>query len=196
MNNIKGGSLRKSRQARPNSKQPKSGKPAEKLASKAIKNKTRVEISAGGIVFRRTPKGVRVALLLDPFGKWAFAKGHVEPGETIQQAAVRETMEEMGLNNLQVRARLGKIDFWFHDQYRSATRGMLVHKHVHLFLLEAPAGQRGKPQKKEKIRRIIWVSTGRLKSTSSYADVKPIIDRAVKILDRYKSNTSEPKKSG
>ena len=46
--------------------------------------KAKKEISAGGIVFKRTSRGVRIALILDPFGKWAFAKGHVEEGETIK----------------------------------------------------------------------------------------------------------------
>jgi 8-oxo-dGTP pyrophosphatase MutT (NUDIX family) len=156
-----------------------------KLAAQKIRGRIRVEISAGGIVFKRTPKGVRVALLLDPFGKWAFAKGHRESGETINQAAIRETMEEMGLPKLRIRSFLGKIDFWFHDRYRPATRGVLIHKYVHLFLMEAPAGVYGKPQKKEKIRRIIWVPLDKLRSKSSYVDMQPIIDRAVNFLQKY-----------
>ncbi len=156
--------------------------PTQRKPGKMDKKKSRVEISAGGIVFRRTPKGVRIALLLDPFGKWAFAKGHVEKGETIRQAAVRETMEEMGLKGLRVIAPVGKIDFFFRDQYRPATRGMLVHKYVHFFLMEAPRGERGRPQKKEKIRKIIWVPVSRVKSKSSYADVKVVLDKAVGIL--------------
>jgi 8-oxo-dGTP pyrophosphatase MutT (NUDIX family) len=164
-----------------NSRKPRAGK---KAAPATGKKRGRVEISAGGIVFRRTPKGVRVALLLDPFGKWAFAKGHVEPGETIRQAAVRETMEEMGLAGLKIHAKLGKIDFWFRDQYRPATRGMLVHKYVHFFLMEAPADQRGRPQKKERIKRIIWIGPRRLRTKSSYEDVQPIVDRAVRLLKK------------
>ncbi|MFH1046995.1 MAG: NUDIX domain-containing protein [Patescibacteria group bacterium] len=146
--------------------------------------KSRVEISAGGIVFRRTPKGVRVALLLDPFGKWAFAKGHVETGESIEQAAIRETKEEMGLRSLRIKAPLGQIDFWFRDQYRPETRGMLVHKFVHFFLMEAAAKAWGKPQKKERIRKIIWVPVSRLKSKSSYKDVEGVLDQAVEKLKK------------
>lgn len=161
------------------------GRPKSKSGKSAridTDREAKVEVSAGGIVFRRTPKGVCVALLLDPFGKWAFAKGHVEKGETIRQAAVRETKEEMGLKSLRVKAPLGKIDFWFRDQYRPATRGTLVHKYVHFFLMEAPPRVWGKPQKKEKIRRIIWVPLAKLKKKSTYRDVDPIIDKAVELL--------------
>ncbi|MEA3249243.1 MAG: NUDIX domain-containing protein [Patescibacteria group bacterium] len=145
--------------------------------------KARIEISAGGIVYRRTPKGVRVALILDPFGKWTFAKGHVEEGETIRQAAVRETKEEMGLDEVSIKAPLGKIDFWFRDRYRPETRGILVHKYVHYFLMEADPGAKGRPQKKERIRRIIWVTPYRMMSQSSYKDVKSVIVKAKKMLD-------------
>src|SRR3989338_7733862 len=96
----------------------------------------KVEISAGGIVFKRTPRGVRVAFIMDPYNKWAFAKGHVEKGETVEQAALRETREEMGLRKLRIVAPLGVIDFWFHDRYRPETKGVLVHKYVHYFLMQ------------------------------------------------------------
>ena len=141
----------------------KTGSRKRRGIKKSVK-KARVEISAGGIVYRRTPKGVRVALILDPFKKWTFAKGHVEEGETIRQAAVRETKEEMGLDDVRIVAPLGKIDFWFRDQYRPETRGVLVHKHVHYFLMEADPDAMGKRQKKERIRRILWVSPYRMLS--------------------------------
>lgn len=145
--------------------------------------KARVEISAGGIVYRRTPKGVRVALILDPYGKWNFAKGHVETGETIRQAAVRETKEEMGIEDVRIVAPLGKIDFWFRDRYRPETRGMLIHKYVHYFLMETDPGAKGKPQKKERIRRIIWVPPHRMMAQSSYDDVKPVVAKARAIMN-------------
>ena len=145
----------------------------------------KVEISAGGIVFKRTPLGVRVALMLDPFAKWAFAKGHVEKGESIQEAAVRETREEMGLGRLHVVAPLGRIDFWFRDRYRPESRGVLIHKYVHYFLLEAPPHAKGQPQQKEKIKKLIWVSPDLAVARSGYKDVLPMLAKMSAYFERH-----------
>ncbi|WP_216317884.1 NUDIX hydrolase [Deinococcus aestuarii] len=49
---------------------------------------------AGGVVLN--PEG-RVLLVRYRGGAWAFPKGHVEPGETLTQTAVREVQEETGV---------------------------------------------------------------------------------------------------
>jgi ADP-ribose pyrophosphatase YjhB (NUDIX family) len=141
--------------------------------------RVQVEISAGGIVYKRTRKGLKMSLMLDPFGKWTFAKGHVEPGETIEQAALRETAEEMSLRGLKLRQPLGTIDFWFREKYRVGSKGMLIHKFVHYFLMEAPSGEWGSPQKHEKIRKIIWVDPQGAMQKSSYEDVRPVLEKAL-----------------
>ena len=54
---------------------------------------------AGGIVFRRTGAGISILLVRakrDP-SAWIFPKGHIEPGETARATAVRETLEEAGV---------------------------------------------------------------------------------------------------
>lgn len=155
-----------------------------------------VEISAGGIVFKRTQRGVRIAFILDPFGKWAFAKGHVEEGETIIEAAIRETREEMGIHDLTVVAPLGTIDFWFRERYRKENRGATIHKYVHYFLMEAPAYVKGRPQRKERIRKIIWVGLRRLSHTSSYDDVRPILERVMEYFSKDRAAIQEGFASG
>ena len=141
--------------------------------------RVQVEISAGGVVYKRTRKGLKMSLMLDPFGKWTFAKGHVEPGETIEQAALRETTEEMALRGLKLRQPLGTIDFWFREKYRVGSKGMLVHKFVHYFLMEAPSGEWGSPQRDEKIRQITWVDPREALQKSSYEDVRPVLEKAL-----------------
>ena len=48
--------------------------------------------SAGAIVFRNN-----TVLMIRVGSRWSFPKGHVEPGETLAQAASRETREETGI---------------------------------------------------------------------------------------------------
>ena len=154
--------------------------------------RVQVEISAGGIVYKRTRKGLKMSLMLDPFGKWTFAKGHVEPGETIEQAALRETAEEMSLRGLKLRQPLGTIDFWFREKYRVGSKGMLIHKFVHYFLMEAPAGEWGSPQKHEKIRKIVWVDPREAMRKSSYEDVRPVLEKALITLGVRRPPAAEP----
>jgi diadenosine hexaphosphate hydrolase (ATP-forming) len=49
---------------------------------------------AGGIVFNQEGK---VLVLRHKNGNWVFPKGHIDPGETSLQAAIREVEEEGGV---------------------------------------------------------------------------------------------------
>jgi len=51
-------------------------------------------LGAGGVVFDALG---RVLLIRDRNGFWVFPKGHVDPGETPEEAAVREVREETGI---------------------------------------------------------------------------------------------------
>ena len=81
--------------------------------------------------------GPRAALIgrTDRRGRllWSLPKGHIEEGETPEDAAVREVAEETGIIG-EVVAPLGIIDFWF------VAEGRRVHKTVHHFLLRAIGG--------------------------------------------------------
>ncbi|THF69420.1 NUDIX hydrolase [Deinococcus sp. Arct2-2] len=50
---------------------------------------------AGGVVFDSLGRVLLVRYRGS--GAWAFPKGHVEPGETLEQTAVREVQEETGI---------------------------------------------------------------------------------------------------
>src|SRR3954451_19557161 len=92
------------------------------------------ETSAGGLVLDRRGPEASGALIgrLDRRGRllWSLPKGHVEPGETEEDTAGREGMEETGIRG-PVFGKLAPIDFWF---FAAARR---IHKTVHHFLLVA-----------------------------------------------------------
>ena len=58
----------------------------------------RTEKSCGAVVFRNKNNNIQVLLIRHlNGGHWAFPKGHVEKGETEEQTALREILEETGL---------------------------------------------------------------------------------------------------
>lgn len=151
------------------------------------KRPIRTEYSAGGIVFRRTPAGPEIAFLLDPFRKWTFAKGHIERGESVRSAAVREVKEEMGIGRLRLVAPLGRIDWWFREQRGSAhsPRGARVHKFAYYFLMEVPPYTQLRPQKSELIKAVRWVPLRSALRFSNYKDVLPALKNAIDMIQRY-----------
>ena len=88
------------------------------------------EVPAGGVVFRRAEGGPMFLLIRDSYANWGFPKGHLEPGEAPEAAALREVAEETGLGELAVRAELRAIDWYFRF------RGRLIHKVCHFYLME------------------------------------------------------------
>lgn len=114
-------------------------------------------------------------MILDPFRKWTFPKGHVEPGETPARAAMRETREEIGIKRVRHVAPLGVMDFWF-------KRDALVHKFVHYFLFEAPRGALIKPERGELIRDVQWVSVRDAMRRSGYRNMAHILRSALRML--------------
>jgi 8-oxo-dGTP pyrophosphatase MutT (NUDIX family) len=70
------------------------------MARKPRGQRHRRDVSAGVIIFHRSPEGCRFLLLRSRLTRrplWEFPKGGVDEGETLEQAALRELREETGL---------------------------------------------------------------------------------------------------
>lgn len=159
------------------SKTTKSSKPLKK------ESVTR-ELSAGGIVFRRSSGSLSFAVMKDSYGKWTFPKGHVEVGEDVEEAAARETLEELGLDQVRLLDYLGKIDIWFRDKFHK--KGQLIHKDIHYYLFEALEGSELHPDPQEHVYEAKWVSVSKVKKVSSYSDMVPIVQKAVELVKTFK----------
>lgn len=135
------------------------------------KRKAVKEVSAGGIVFRRSEGVVRFLLIRDSYHNWGFPKGHLEASETPAEAALRETAEETGLEHLVVRGPIRIIDWYFRF------RGRFIHKYCHFFLVESPEGEPN-PQKDEGITACRWVTYEEALETLSYDNARGVLRRA------------------
>lgn len=68
-------------------------------------------LTAGGVVVRRAPEGLLVALVREAdLDGHVLPKGGVEPGESLDAAALREIEEESGLSQLEKRADLRVLE--------------------------------------------------------------------------------------
>lgn len=60
----------------------------------------------------------RIALVEQKYQAWSLPKGHVDPGETDEQAAIREIYEETGLEQVELVRPLGE-----YERYKIAKDG-------------------------------------------------------------------------
>jgi ADP-ribose pyrophosphatase YjhB (NUDIX family) len=105
---------------------------------------------------------------------WSLPKGHVEHGETVEDAAVREVEEETGIKGVLL-APLGAIDFWFVADDRR------VHKTVHHFLLEARSHTLSDAD--VEVVEVAWVPLEAVAERLAYTDERRLVERAVGLLD-------------
>ena len=76
----------------------------EETLERFLRKKLPVVEAGGGLVYNSKKE----ILFIRRNSKWDLPKGKVEKGETYQEAAVRETIEETGVKNLEVRKFLTK----------------------------------------------------------------------------------------
>jgi 8-oxo-dGTP pyrophosphatase MutT (NUDIX family) len=137
------------------------------------------ETSAGGLVVDHRGADARGALIgrTDRRGRllWSLPKGHVEPGETEQQAAVREVREETGIRG-DVIGELGTIDFWF------VAEGRRVHKTVHHYLLLADGPDQELSDEDAEVTEVAWVPLDQLADRLAYADERRLVKRVNALL--------------
>ncbi|CAN2229532.1 COG1051 ADP-ribose pyrophosphatase [Candidatus Nanopelagicaceae bacterium] len=132
------------------------------------------EVSAGGLVVDTTGK---LGLLIgrrdqkDASGKrilWSLPKGHIEEGETPEQAALREVQEETGIESI-IEKSLGVIDFWF------MAGGKRIHKTVHHYLFRESGGLLAAQE--TEVDEVAWFPLEEIIEKLAYPDEKKLISR-------------------
>ena len=137
------------------------------------------ETSAGGLVVRVIDGAPAGALIgrLDRRGRmrWSLPKGHVEPGETTEQAAVREVEEETGISG-RITAPLGSLAYSF------TADGRRIHKRVHHFLMVAENGELSDAD--IEVAAVAWVPLTQLAQRLAYAAERRLVSRAADMLEQ------------
>ena len=132
------------------------------------------EVSAGGLVVDTTGKlGLLIGRrdLKDASGKrilWSLPKGHIEEGETPEEAALREVAEETGIHSV-IEKSLGVIDFWF------MAGGKRIHKTVHHYLFRESGGLLAAQE--SEVDEVGWFPLAEIVGLLAYPDEKKLIAR-------------------
>jgi 8-oxo-dGTP pyrophosphatase MutT (NUDIX family) len=152
------------------------GKPERKQQRKPNKPyaKRVDEVSAGGLVIDSTKtKGLLIGRRdhKDATGTrilWSLPKGHIEEGETPEQAAIREVAEETGITS-EIERSLGVIDFWF------MAGGKRIHKTVHHFQFKEVGGLLAAQE--SEVDEVGWFPLSEIIGLLAYPDEKKLIAR-------------------
>ncbi|MBO2943273.1 NUDIX domain-containing protein [Paenibacillus sp. F411] len=138
----------------------------------------RKEISAGGVVYRRVDGYLQIQLIQDRYSKISLPKGKMEAGETVEETALREILEETGISG-RIVSPVDIIAYTYnHPQYGR------VDKEVHYYLVEASGGAL-KPQLEE-INGVEWyepLQAWSRQQSNGYRNNDPILRRALSLLN-------------
>ena len=134
----------------------------------------RIEISAGGVVYRRVAGEIEVAIAEQRDRVTAtlttrLPKGKIESGETAEEAAVREVVEEVGLASTVV-GDLGSVRYVYNEPSARVT------KEVHYFLMEWVPGE---PLELDgEMERVYWCSIPEAERTLTFETEQRVMSRA------------------
>ncbi len=136
------------------------------------------EFSAGGLVIRRMRGRPYVAAVRVKDGTvLALPKGHIEPGESGAETAIREVREETGIDSTMVE-KLDDIRYWY-------TRGgVRVLKVVSFFLLSYRSGS-VRDYQREEVDSAEWLPLEEAPRRLKYAGEKKMALAALsKLADK------------
>ena len=141
-----------------------------------LMSQTPTKLAAGCVVYRYDATDALLVLLIqDKYGCWTLPKGHLEAGESEQDAAVREVLEETGLSGA-LGALVARIE------YTVRLKGGLERiKQVTFFLLAADSSE-AHPQAEEGISAAEWFAPEQALARIGYPQVRDLLAEAITML--------------
>lgn len=143
----------------------------------------REEISAGGIVFKKTKKGVLWLIVQHSHHKgWIFPKGLTtdHSGENFEKTAVREVKEEGGIEAKIIAKIETPLTYWY------VFKGEKIKKTAWFFLMEYVSGS--EKDHDFEVQDAKWLTTDEVKETLTYPSDKKVFEEAVRVFKELKQN--------
>lgn len=150
-----------------------------------IKNLPLQELG-GAIVYAEKENKIFLVFVHNVFGFWTLVKGTKEKEETLKECVRREVKEETGLEVV-VEEKVDKNEYiaTLYEEDSSEEGGSRTRRRVIYFLakanfgdleLEENGGERGT------LDDVKWFELSKITEIETYEDLKPIIDKAIKII--------------
>lgn len=131
--------------------------------------------TGGGLVRNQRDE----TLLIFRRGKWDLPKGKIDPGEKLEDCALREVREETGIQKLNI---LSKICITYHTY---GEFGKHILKESHWYLMDAFGKEALVPQTEEDITEILWVKANDIENyfSNTFPTIKAVFENADLIPD-------------
>lgn len=151
--------------------------------------RTLEQISAGGVAFRLNESEIQVAVVsVKPRRRWQLPKGLIDAGEREEQAALRETREEAGIECALIE-KIETVEYWYFAQNKGER--VRYHKFVHFFLLEYLSGETENHDRE--IAEARWVSPDEAVEMLAFKSEKDVARKAKNLIEK---RLTKIKKSG
>ena len=140
--------------------------------------KSQERISAGGVAIRNENGRVEVAIIqTSKEGRWQLPKGLIDPGETPEQAAMREVREEAGIT-CEIVEKIDSVDYWYVDRW--GKEPARIHKYVHFYLMKYISGDVGDHD--DEVVDVRWSHIEEAIDSLAFNDEKNMVKKANDIL--------------
>lgn len=127
--------------------------------------------AGGGVVFRKNINNSVDVLLIYRNGVWDLPKGKIEKGETYEECARREVMEEVNAKEL---PRISQP--LIHTFHTYEERKKEIHKTTYWFSMEFEHEQFFEPQLEEGITKVQWLDLETAIQEVGYQNLKDVLE--------------------